>query len=143
MRLWSLHPKYLDQKGLVALWREALLAKKALAGETTGYANHPQLQRFKDQEDSLMAINAYLFYVFEEAEKRGYKFDKDKIGKALVGDKIPVTSGQIEYEFGHLKNKLFARAPQDYKKLSKSSNPVPHPLFKIVEGEIEGWEKLV
>ena len=27
MRLWTLHPKYLDAAGLVALWREALLAQ--------------------------------------------------------------------------------------------------------------------
>jgi len=25
MRLWTLHPKYLDARGLVALWREGLL----------------------------------------------------------------------------------------------------------------------
>jgi hypothetical protein len=30
MRIWSLHPKYLDSKGLVALWRESLLAKNVL-----------------------------------------------------------------------------------------------------------------
>ncbi|MEN6399799.1 MAG: pyrimidine dimer DNA glycosylase/endonuclease V, partial [Rectinema sp.] len=28
MRLWTLHPQYLDQKGLTAAWREGLLAKK-------------------------------------------------------------------------------------------------------------------
>ncbi|WP_338140756.1 pyrimidine dimer DNA glycosylase/endonuclease V [Candidatus Nitrotoga sp. 1052] len=27
MRLWTLHPCYLDSRGLVALWREALLAQ--------------------------------------------------------------------------------------------------------------------
>ncbi|HEU5178767.1 MAG TPA: pyrimidine dimer DNA glycosylase/endonuclease V, partial [Burkholderiales bacterium] len=32
MRLWSLHPKYLDARGLVALWREALLAQAVLRG---------------------------------------------------------------------------------------------------------------
>ena len=47
MRLWSVHPKYLDSKGLVALWREALLAKQVLEGGTKGYRNHPQLDRFK------------------------------------------------------------------------------------------------
>ncbi|WP_368086417.1 pyrimidine dimer DNA glycosylase/endonuclease V [Nitrosomonas sp. Nm34] len=26
MRLWSIHPKYLDAKGLLALWREGLQA---------------------------------------------------------------------------------------------------------------------
>jgi hypothetical protein len=36
MRLWTLHPKYLDARGLVALWREALLAQKVLRGATRG-----------------------------------------------------------------------------------------------------------
>jgi len=43
MRIWSLHPKYLDSKGMVALWREALLAKQVLLNKTKGYKNHPQL----------------------------------------------------------------------------------------------------
>jgi hypothetical protein len=47
MRIWSLHPTLLDTKGLVALWREALLAKHVLSGSTIGYQNHPQLKRFK------------------------------------------------------------------------------------------------
>jgi hypothetical protein len=29
-RIWSLHPKYLDARGLVALWREGLLAQAVL-----------------------------------------------------------------------------------------------------------------
>jgi len=37
MRLWTIHPKYLDAKGLVALWRETLLAKHVLEGKTPGY----------------------------------------------------------------------------------------------------------
>ena len=36
MRLWSLHPRYLDAKGLVALWREGLLAQAVLKGQTKG-----------------------------------------------------------------------------------------------------------
>jgi hypothetical protein len=37
MRLWTLHPKCLDARGLVVPWREALLAQKVLRGETRGY----------------------------------------------------------------------------------------------------------
>lgn len=37
MRLWVSHPKYLDCKGLVALWRESLLARKVLKGKTKGW----------------------------------------------------------------------------------------------------------
>ncbi len=50
MRLWSLHPKYLDRQGLLAVWREGLLAQKVLQGKTKGYKNHPQLKRFQQQE---------------------------------------------------------------------------------------------
>jgi hypothetical protein len=46
MRLWSVHPRYLDRQGLTAAWREALLAQKVLTGTTRGYRNHPQLVRF-------------------------------------------------------------------------------------------------
>ena len=48
MRIWSLHPRYLDAKGLVAVWRETLLAKHVLEGKTKGYKNHPQLNRFRE-----------------------------------------------------------------------------------------------
>jgi len=36
MRLWSIHPKYLDRQGLLAVWRESLLAQSVLIkGEYT------------------------------------------------------------------------------------------------------------
>ncbi|MGA2330816.1 MAG: pyrimidine dimer DNA glycosylase/endonuclease V [Syntrophales bacterium] len=46
MRLWSLHPGYVDARGLVALWREGMLARKVLQHQTKGYKNHLQLHRF-------------------------------------------------------------------------------------------------
>lgn len=48
MRIWSVHPSLLDAKGLVACWRETLLAQKVLQGLTKGYKNHPQLDRFSN-----------------------------------------------------------------------------------------------
>jgi len=72
MRLWSLHPRYLDTQGLVALWREALLARAVLRGETKGYRNHPQLDRFRSHAASVSAINTYLARVYDEAVARGY-----------------------------------------------------------------------
>jgi hypothetical protein len=60
MRLWTLHPQYLDAKGLVAVWREALLAQHVLSGATTGYRRHPQLQRFKQAPDPAGTIAAFL-----------------------------------------------------------------------------------
>src|SRR5215212_6204406 len=106
MRLWSLHPSLMDTKGLVALWRESLLAKKVLQNKTKGYRNHPQLVRFKCCADPVNAINYYLSEIYKEAERRNYNFDKSKIDCGFKRQKIKVTSGQIEYELEHLKKKI-------------------------------------
>ena len=111
MRLWTISFKYLDAKGLVALWREALLAKNVLAGLTKGYKNHPQLDRFYAHENSLEAINAYLAGVYAQACTRGYKFDAAKVGEFDERNlaKIVVSCGQIEYKFAFYKKAKSAR----------------------------------
>lgn len=140
MRIWSIHPKYLDVKGIVALWREALLAKNVLEGKTKGYKSHPQLNRFKAASAPVAAINQYLAAVYEEAERRGYHFDKNKINWEFEPIKINVTSGQMNYERQHLLNKLSVRDKEKYSELSKISILLPHPIFQIVDGEVEEWE---
>ncbi len=140
MRIWSLHPQYLDAKGLVALWRETLLAQKVLLGETRGYRNHPQLSRFKSHRDPLAAIAAYLHAVAREAKQRGYHFDEGKILRKGTKAKIRVTDGQIAYELAHLRAKLKIRDPAAYARLLQTAHPLVHPLFSVVSGEIEDWE---
>ena len=140
MRLWSLHPKYLDAKGLVALWREALLAKNVLEGRTKGYKNHPQLNRFKESPSPIAAINHYLSVVHHEALARHYKFDKQKFSVPVDGVIIPVTKGQLEFEVAHLLNKLKSRDTIKHDGLLIIESFEPHPLFTIVEGGIEKWE---
>ncbi len=140
MRIWSLHPQYLDAKGLVALWRETLLAQKVLRGETRGYRNHPQLLRFKAHPEPLAAIATYLREVQREATRRGYQFDAGKIGSHTTRKKIPVTTGQVEYELAHLRKKLKVRDPAALARLKKSGAPALHPLFREVEGDVEEWE---
>ena len=140
MRLWSLHPKYLDGRGIVALWREALLAQKVLLGETKGYRNHPQIFRFRDHPDPIATIANYLQEVWNESVRRGYKFNKSKIVVSGKASKIPVTTGQLRTEFDWLKAKLERRDPKRYKELLKVDNPECHPLFDIVEGTIAEWE---
>ncbi len=140
MRLWSLHPKHLDTKGLVALWREALLAKHVLAGQTRGYRNHPQLRRFREVADPLNAINYYLSEVFREAEKRGYSFAGEKIDWNFKPVKIPVNTGQLEYERLHLLHKLEHRDPAAAIRLTKEPCIATHPIFEPVPGGIESWE---
>jgi hypothetical protein len=141
MRIWSIHPKYLDSKGLVALWREALLARKVLTGKTRGYKHHPQLLRFQEQTKPVALMDAYLLEIYKEAVVRGYSFDRKKIGRPFQGTKLRVTSGQIAYEFEHLKKKLFKRDKKKYLEIKDIASPRPHPLFLIKFGPVEFWER--
>jgi hypothetical protein len=141
MRLWTLHPKYLDPQGLVALWREALLARAVIRGRTIGYRRHPQLQRFLADAAPRSAINAYLAAVLAEAECRGYRFDRGKIGPIRAVVRIPATVGQLEYEWQHLLRKLWERHPVAFDRWRSLPRPEPHPVFSLVAGGIEAWER--
>jgi hypothetical protein len=141
MRLWSLHPKYLDHQGLVALWREALLAQAVLRGETRGYRNHPQLDRFKNHSAPLVAISLYLEGIHEEAKVRGYAFDKSKIKPVRKAVSLTVTTGQMVYEWAHLLEKLKARNPELYRKWQNVEVPEAHSIFTVRDGDVESWER--
>ncbi|MDE2091373.1 MAG: DNA lyase [Gammaproteobacteria bacterium] len=143
MRLWTLHPRYLDPQGLVALWREALLARAVLRGETKGYRHHPQLQRFQTMRTPRSAINAYLAAVYREAESRGYAFDATKVGPVRARIRITVTRGQLDYEWRHLLRKLRKRNPGYYRRWHTESSVKAHPLFTIVRGPTAAWERVV
>lgn len=140
MRLWTLHPHYLDAKGLVALWREGLLAQKVLAGRTRGYTRHPQLTRFQAHEDPLGAIGSYLAYVADEAERRGYSFDRRRIIHADSVTRLQETRGQLLYEWSHLQAKLRIRAAELCRSFRGVDCPKANPLFRIVRGGIRDWE---
>lgn len=142
MRLWSLHPQYLDTKGLLALWREGLLAQKVLAGKTRGYRNHPQLDRFKAHPSPRKAIGRYLLEVWKEARRRGYAFDRSKVKNAR--EPVPlmaVTRGQLRYEWNHLGKKLKKRDPARLKAMKTIRVFLSHPLMRKVSGGISEWEK--
>ena len=141
MRLWSLHPRYLDARGLVALWREALFAQAVLSGWTKGYRHHPQLRRFRAQPSPVAAIAAYLSVVHEEASARRYSFDASRIGRDRSAPRIDVSSGQLDFEWRHLTAKLEVRAPEWRKKLGAPDAIEPHPLFRAVPGGIADWER--
>lgn len=174
MRIWSLHPSHLDRMGLLACWRETLLAQAVLAGRTEGYRNHPQLERLRSQEDPLAAVGAYLGGVASEARDRGYRFDASRIlhpasvaaaaehtssapladasvpppgasappddENPVVVPRIPVAQGQLDFEWQHLGRKLRERSPE-YAARWESSGPTAHPLFLVVPGDIEPWER--
>jgi hypothetical protein len=141
MRLWSLHPRYLDPQGLVALWRETLLARKVLRGETRGYRHHPQLQRFREARDPLAAIDAYLAAVHAEATARGYAFDASKFDASARAATISVTRGQIDHEWAHLMRKLETRSPDLHAHWCALQRPRAHPSFRVVPGGVADWER--
>lgn len=149
MRIWSIHPSYLDRMGLLAAWREGLLAQAVLAGQTKGYKNHPQLERFKKTTHPLEAIAGYLKSIACIAKGRGYNFDSSKIIANSIlyrGVYIPVTRDQIEYELNHLKKKLKERSPETLKKsiweIHNKDNTVSNWIFNVIPGPIESWEKV-
>jgi hypothetical protein len=142
MRLWSLHPSLLDRAGLVALWREALLAQKVLAGATRGYRRHPQLDRFRQSGDPMRAIASYLWSVADEAKERGYLFDVSRIAMRRGRVTILVTKGQLAYELTHLKQKLRQRDPKRWQLVSERKPVKINSTFKAVDGPIAPWERV-
>lgn len=168
MRIWSLHPSLLDRRALVACWRETLLAQKVLRGLTRGYTNHPQLIRFRAHPQPLEAVAAYLSGLADEADARGYSFNRALIG---AGDasasensagknsadksenphtsvaRTPVPLGQLEYELAFLRHKVAGRDPEWEHQLREriaargELAACAHPLFEVVPGAIEPWEK--
>jgi hypothetical protein len=141
VRLWSLHPRYLDPQGLVALWREALLAKAVLGGRTRGYRQHPQLDRFRAHAFPRSAINAYLLEIYAEASRRGYAFDRSKIGPLRGVRPIPVTNGQLAFEWRHLMRKLARRSRPLHRSWLGTTRVKCHPCFQRIPGTIEPWER--
>ncbi len=141
MRLWSLHPKYLDPKGLVALWREALLARAVLAGKTRGYTRHPQLERFRAHPQPRLAINSYLAAVHAEADRRGYAFDRARFGPVRAVEPIPVNAGQLACEWRHLQAKLAQRNPVLLAQWHALQTPDSHPFFQVRPGPVAAWER--
>jgi len=142
VRLWTVHPKYLDAKGLVALWREALLAQKVLRGKTKGYRHHPQLLRFSSTPNPSAALAGYLAVVHAESVQRGYNFDATKIGRGRSRGRISETRGQLQYEWLHLKRKLEKRDAKRLRDVEGIKTPLAHPLFRIKAGPVRPWEKV-
>ena len=141
MRLWTLHPRYLDAPGLVALWREGLLARAVLRGATRGYQRHPQLERFRLAPAPEAAIDAYLGAVLVEAQARGYRFDAAKLGPVDAAIALEATSGQLDHEWAHLLAKLQRRNPALHARWADVTDPEPHPLFRVVPGPVAPWER--
>lgn len=141
MRLWTVHPRYLDAAGLVAVWREGLLAQRVLEGRTSGYRFHPQLIRFRSHASPRACIARYLRTVHDESRSRGYHFDGSKIGRKVTAVRLIETRGQLLWEWRYLKRKLRKRAPQLFRRLRRIKVPDAHPMFRIVAGGVRSWER--
>jgi hypothetical protein len=143
MRLWSIHPRHLDRQGLTACWREALLAQAVLAGRTRGYRNHPQLLRFRESADPIAAIGHYLHGIADEADARGYRYDRTRIDlPARPVAPIEVTTGQVDLEWAWLREKLATRSPDLLRQCDLLGRPDVHPSFREVPGPVASWERL-
>ena len=141
MRLWSIHPRYLDPPGLGGLWREALLAQGIVIGRTTAYRNHPQARRVLEQPDPWGAIHDYLVGVWEEGDRRGYDYKRSRILPHAGSHPMTVPRGQLEYEAALLRLKLEARNPAYLDDLPRPECVPPHPSILVVEGGIAWWER--
>lgn len=142
MRLWTLHPKYLDSKGLVALWREALLAQAVIRGRTRGYRHHPQLCRFRNSSSPRSAINAYLSGVYAEALIRGYNFDRTKLARAPARPRLTATQDQLLFEWEWLLQKFRVRDMGAYRSHREVVVPDAHPIFDVEPGPVSEWERV-
>ncbi|HWK19517.1 MAG TPA: pyrimidine dimer DNA glycosylase/endonuclease V [Microbacteriaceae bacterium] len=131
MRIWSMHPRQLDRVALVACWRESLLAQAVLAGRTRGYKHHPQLDRFRAQDEPGERIGAYLVGLADEADRRGYRFDRSRIDRPSPPLPVmPLTQVELDAEWHHLLGKLEGRSPDDWERW-RIAAPEPHPLFRL------------
>jgi len=54
---------------------------------------------------------------------------------------IPVTRGQLEFEWQHLLAKVAERNPGHYRELRLVRAPRCHPLVRLRAGNIEAWER--
>ena len=91
----------------------------------------------------MLYIGTYLYYVAEEGRRRGYRFDVGRIVRFDTSvPRLPVTDGQLRYELDHLLAKLRTRDPARYEALTDVRAVEPHPLFYVVKGGVEPWERV-
>lgn len=143
MRLWSMHPRYFDRQALTACWREGLLAQAVITEPGRGYSHHPQLRRFQLMDDPRAAIGDYLSAIVDEADARGYHFAREKVHVTGAAKRLPLTDGQLAYEWAHLRSKLQLRSPDVWAHWQTLVFPDPHPSFVVIDGPIADWEKVI
>ena len=145
MRIWSLHPQYLDQKGLGGQWEEGIIAQNTLFFQEGKYLNYPVLHRVKAHQEPVAWIGMYLNEILKEANvNRGYNYNDQLIKQLKPTLPMPVTRGQLYYEWTLLQGRLQKRDPV---KMSLNdgvdiNNIKANPMFYVIDGDIEDWERV-
>jgi hypothetical protein len=139
MRIWTVHPRYLDVKGFVALWRETLLGMETLKKHVKcqhyiPWYKHPQLAPFKAQSDPILYISNYLYLVLEESRRRNYNFDGSKLDAIPYCENLPLIKASREvlvHEWLVCLGRYRVRSPKWFEEV-KDISPLevdPHPLY--------------
>lgn len=89
----------------------------------------------------MSCIAAFLRTVQAEGARRGHAFDAGKIARGGGVEPIDVARGQLDHKWAHLLDKLRRRDPERLGALSTVRRIQPHPVFRIVPGGVEDWEK--
>jgi hypothetical protein len=63
------------------------------------------------------------------------------VGPVRNASRVAVTSGQLEHEWRHMLGKLRARSPERYRRWRGLESPEAHPMFEVVAGPVEPWER--
>ena len=134
MNLWSFHPKYLDEKGLRAVWQDALFAQNVLSGRIKDHRKYyPQLMKFNNYFEPLAAIGAYLGFIYDDGVERGIIFQEHKIMHRSKRENIfQVDRERLEDEFEQYKRKMQTVSMLQTAKLRQVSKVEPHPIFEVV-----------
>ena len=140
MRLWSLHPRYLDPQG----WSrcgETLLARKVLRGETRGYRHHPQLQRFREARDPQSAIDAYLPRSTPRRRRAATRSTRTSSMPTRARKDPGRARATRRARMGHLIAQARVAQPGAHVRWRELQRPRTHPSFRVVAGGVADWER--
>lgn len=78
--------------------------------------------------------------VHSDAESRGYRFDRSKLGRIVTEEGMIATDGQLLYEWSWLMSRLRRRNEPIYRRQLIVRKASAHPPFHVVTGPIARWE---
>ena len=97
MNPWLLHPKYLDQQGLVVLWRKVLPVQNLLSGKTSSYRHYPPaITHPRSLQRAWMYFRSYTHFIYKE-KLNGKNIDNynfDSLNEAVNASEKNSSSGR-------------------------------------------------